>query len=205
MNVHSATNGNSTPNGHSTPSGHSNPNGHSTPNGHHSVPTNGHSESNRNSAPIAIVGMACRFGGDATSPSKLWELCTSGKDSWSPIPAERFDVKSWYHPDNQKPGKVSHRQTFCVAAGRARPCLRSFVSPSILSHTQFLSPSRADIWDQSHVLGGYFLKEDVALFDAAFFNLSGDVAAAFDPQMRLLLETVYEATEDGQLLVNRHL
>ena len=30
---------------------------------------------------------------------------------------------------------------------------------------------------QSHIKGGHFIKEDVALFDAAFFNFSADVAA----------------------------
>lgn len=30
---------------------------------------------------------------------------------------------------------------------------------------------------QFHIKGGHFIKEDVALFDAAFFNFSADVAA----------------------------
>jgi hypothetical protein len=30
---------------------------------------------------------------------------------------------------------------------------------------------------QSHVEGGYFLDEDISLFDAAFFNLAADVAS----------------------------
>ena len=29
--------------------------------------------------PIAIVGLACRFPGDATSPSKLWDLLKEGR------------------------------------------------------------------------------------------------------------------------------
>lgn len=31
---------------------------------------------------------------------------------------------------------------------------------------------------QTHVKGGYFLEEDIALFDAAFFKYSSDNAAA---------------------------
>lgn len=31
--------------------------------------------------------------------------------------------------------------------------------------------------DQTHVRGGYFIKEDIGLFDAPFFNLSADTAA----------------------------
>jgi len=85
-------------------------------------------------APIAIVGMACRFGGDVTNPSKLWELCVSGRDCWTPIPEDRFDVKGLYHKDHTRVGR-------------------------------------------SHVRGGYFMKEDISLFDAAFFNLASDVAS----------------------------
>lgn len=47
--------------------------------------------------------------------------------------------------------------------------------------------------------GGYFLEDDVSAFDASFFNLSSETASAMDPQMRLQLESVYEATEDGKL------
>ncbi|KAK4034298.1 hypothetical protein C8A01DRAFT_49278 [Parachaetomium inaequale] len=50
---------------------------------------------------------------------------------------------------------------------------------------------------RSDATGGYFLDEDIALFDSAFFQLSSEVASALDPQARLLLETVYEATEDA--------
>ncbi len=94
--------------------------------------------------PIAVVGMACRFAGDVTSPAELWDLCTEGRDCWSPIPKERFDVKSLYHPDRSRPGR-------------------------------------------QHALGGYFMKEDVALFDAAFFNLPADVASVSYRSIPLIL------------------
>ncbi|KAJ5721630.1 uncharacterized protein N7483_009564 [Penicillium malachiteum] len=45
--------------------------------------------------------------------------------------------------------------------------------------------------------GGCFLKEDVSLFDAAFFSLSSDEAAALDPQQRHLLEVTYAALENA--------
>ncbi|KAL2128609.1 hypothetical protein VTI74DRAFT_8937 [Chaetomium olivicolor] len=49
----------------------------------------------------------------------------------------------------------------------------------------------------TNVIGGHFLKEDIGLFDAHFFNLSAETAAALDPQFRLQLETTYEALESA--------
>jgi acyl transferase domain-containing protein len=66
-----------------------------------------HGNSPGPSIPIAIVGMACRFSGNVRNPTQLWELCANGKDGWSPVPYSRFDVKSLYHPDSSKAGKVS--------------------------------------------------------------------------------------------------
>ena len=56
--------------------------------------------------PIAIIGISCRFSGGASSLAKLWELIASRKDGWSPIPPERFDGSAFYHPDQQKYGRV---------------------------------------------------------------------------------------------------
>lgn len=57
-------------------------------------------------APIAIVGMSCRFAGDVTSPSKLWDLCTSAGDGWTPVPHERFDAAGLYDKRKAKRGRV---------------------------------------------------------------------------------------------------
>ncbi|KAJ5340883.1 hypothetical protein N7541_010007 [Penicillium brevicompactum] len=45
--------------------------------------------------------------------------------------------------------------------------------------------------------GGYFLEEDLARFDAPFFNLSVQEATSMDPQQRMLLECSYEALESA--------
>lgn len=57
-------------------------------------------------APIAIVGMSCRFAGEATSPSKLWDLCKSAGDAWTPIPHERFDSTGLYDKRKATRGHV---------------------------------------------------------------------------------------------------
>lgn len=58
--------------------------------------------------PIAITGMACRFPGGASSPSKLWDLCAAGQNGWSEIPKDRFDVESLYDASKERSGRVGH-------------------------------------------------------------------------------------------------
>nr|Q86ZD9.1 RecName: Full=Squalestatin tetraketide synthase; Short=SQTKS; AltName: Full=Highly reducing polyketide synthase 1; Short=HR-PKS 1; AltName: Full=Squalestatin S1 biosynthesis cluster protein pks1 [Phoma sp. C2932]AAO62426.1 type I polyketide synthase [Phoma sp. C2932] len=57
--------------------------------------------------PIAIIGMSCRFPGNATSPEKLWELCAQGRSAWSSIPKSRFRQEGFYNPNAERVG-TSH-------------------------------------------------------------------------------------------------
>ena len=42
--------------------------------------------------PVAIIGMGCRFPGEATSPDRFWQLLAQGVDAITPIPRDRWDV-----------------------------------------------------------------------------------------------------------------
>ena len=49
----------------------------------------------RGDEPIAIVGMACRFPGDVTTPEQLWQLLVDGRDGMGAFPVDRdWDVES---------------------------------------------------------------------------------------------------------------
>lgn len=56
--------------------------------------------------PIVIVGMACRFPGGANDLESFWQLLEQGKDAVREIPGDRWDIKAWYHPDPDVPGKI---------------------------------------------------------------------------------------------------
>ena len=54
------------------------------------------------SEPIAIIGLSCKFAGDASSPEGLWAMLEEGRNAWSEIRPERFDPKGSYHPVGEK-------------------------------------------------------------------------------------------------------
>ena len=56
---------------------------------------------------------------------------------------------------------------------------------------------------KANVNGGHFLTEDISLFDAPFFNITTEEAKAMDPQLRLQLETCYEALESAGIPIEK--
>ena len=64
--------------------------------------------------PIAIVGSACRFAGDANSPSKLWELLRNPRDLLQEIPNSRFNAKAFYHPDGSYHGHSNVKHAYLL-------------------------------------------------------------------------------------------
>ena len=63
---------------------------------------------------IAIIGIGCRFPGNANTPESFWELLSSGQDAVREIPPERWDIDSCYHPDPDTPGKMYIRHASLV-------------------------------------------------------------------------------------------
>ena len=63
----------------------------------------------RQTEPIAILGMGCRFPG-GQNPEELWQLLLSGKDAISEVPKDRWDIDALYDPVVSSPGKVPSRR-----------------------------------------------------------------------------------------------
>ena len=57
--------------------------------------------------PLAIIGIGCHFPGGATSPAAFWELLCAGVDATREVPADRWDVRKFYDPDQKKSGKMN--------------------------------------------------------------------------------------------------
>jgi acyl transferase domain-containing protein len=58
-------------------------------------------------APIAVIGMACRFSGIATNPEALWQMLSKGLTGWSSSAGARFKLDSFWHPKPEMNGSVS--------------------------------------------------------------------------------------------------
>ena len=65
--------------------------------------------------PIAVVGIGCRFPGNASSPDKFWELISQGRSALSTMPKDRLNVDAFYHPQPERHGTVSCELGLCCA------------------------------------------------------------------------------------------
>ena len=108
-------------------------------------------------APIAVIGVGCRFPAGANDADAYWQLLASGVDAVGPVPASRFAAEQWFDPQRQ-PKKTG----------------RSYVR-----HASFI--------------------DDVAGFDARFFDITPVEAKALDPQQRHLLEVSWQALQHAGL------
>ena len=58
---------------------------------------------------IAVVGMACRFPGNACDPNSLWKLLETGQDAMGRVPIDRWNADEYYDPRPATPGKMISR------------------------------------------------------------------------------------------------
>ncbi|KAI5217919.1 hypothetical protein AUEXF2481DRAFT_7276 [Aureobasidium subglaciale EXF-2481] len=59
--------------------------------------------------PIAIIGVAGRYPGDACNPERLWDMISEGRSAMSEVPKDRFNVDAFYHPHNERSGTLNTR------------------------------------------------------------------------------------------------
>lgn len=54
----------------------------------------------RTPEPVAVIGMGCRFAGDANSPEEYWRLLMEGRDGIGEVPPERWESYAEASPQN---------------------------------------------------------------------------------------------------------
>lgn len=59
--------------------------------------------------PLAIVGVGCRFPGNANGPAAFWGLLRDGVDAIEDIPPNRWSIDRYFHPEPGVPGKTNSR------------------------------------------------------------------------------------------------
>lgn len=57
--------------------------------------------------PMAIIGMAVRYPGEACTVSGFWDMINRGRTAHSEVPSDRWNVDAWYHPNADRKGTVS--------------------------------------------------------------------------------------------------
>ena len=62
-----------------------------------------------NTMPIAVVGVGCRFPGEARSPQAFFEMLSKGRAAWSEVPKDRYSIDQYYHPSNNRAGTTNSK------------------------------------------------------------------------------------------------
>jgi len=58
---------------------------------------------------IAIIGLGCRFPSGINGPDDYWNFLTSGQNTVSEVPPDRWNVNGYFDSDPDAPGKISSR------------------------------------------------------------------------------------------------
>ncbi|KAL1845792.1 Type I Iterative PKS [Diaporthe australafricana] len=57
--------------------------------------------------PMAIVGMAVRYPGEASTVSGFWDMINHSRTAHSDVPADRWNNDAWYHPNADRKGTTN--------------------------------------------------------------------------------------------------
>ncbi len=60
-------------------------------------------------APVAVIGIGCRFPGGVHDPRGFWDLMRDGRDAIGEVPPSRWDIDAYFDPNPDAPGKMSTR------------------------------------------------------------------------------------------------
>ncbi len=112
-----------------------------------------------------------------------------------PAAGSKFDPVAIVGMSCRLPGSVSDPEEFYTMCSRARSGWVE-IPENRFSKKGYYHPN-PDKLGAFNPVGGFFVNEDIAVFDAPFFNITEREAITMDPQHRLILECTYEALENA--------
>ncbi|PYI36630.1 polyketide synthase [Aspergillus indologenus CBS 114.80] len=62
--------------------------------------------------PIAVVGMGCRFAGEASSIEGFWDMLRTGRKEHGRVPTSRYQASTWEHSSHERAGAINHDSGF---------------------------------------------------------------------------------------------
>lgn len=62
------------------------------------------------STAIAVIGLDLKFPGEASTPESFYEMLQTGRSALSDVPNDRYNLDSFYHPDQERAGSVSRQR-----------------------------------------------------------------------------------------------
>ena len=63
----------------------------------------------KQSEPIAVIGMGCRFPGGADNPDDFWSMLNNGIDAITEVPLSRWNIDALYDSNPDAAGKMYSR------------------------------------------------------------------------------------------------
>ncbi len=97
----------------------------------------------RRGEPIAIIGLACRFPGGASTPEAYWALLRDGVDAVTEVPADRWDAQTC---DATRPSQEAWRPRTTAASWRTSTASMRASSGSRRARRARWIPSNAWCW-----------------------------------------------------------
>lgn len=58
---------------------------------------------------VAVIGIGCRFPGDASSPEDYYEMLLNSRSAWTEVPKDRFNIDAYWHPSFDRKGTMVTR------------------------------------------------------------------------------------------------
>ncbi|QQK40270.1 polyketide synthase [Penicillium digitatum] len=70
--------------------------------------------------PIAVIGMGCRFSGQASSIDGFWDMLLRGRTGHCKVPSSRYEPSGWHHPSHDRKGAINHDSGFFLEEDPSR-------------------------------------------------------------------------------------